>query len=43
MNNLADLLDAGVKGKRVLVRADLNVPLNRDGDHVTIEIGRAHV
>jgi phosphoglycerate kinase len=36
VNNLADLLDAGVKGKRVLVRADLNVPLNRDGDHVTI-------
>ncbi|HEY2795854.1 MAG TPA: phosphoglycerate kinase [Micromonosporaceae bacterium] len=36
VNNLADLLDAGVKGKRVLVRADLNVPLNRDGEQVTI-------
>jgi phosphoglycerate kinase len=32
VNTLHDLLDAGVKGKRVLVRADLNVPLDRNGD-----------
>jgi phosphoglycerate kinase len=32
VNTLHDLLDAGVKGKRVLVRADLNVPLDRSGD-----------
>ena len=32
MKTLDDLLDGGVKGKRVLVRADLNVPLDREGD-----------
>jgi phosphoglycerate kinase len=36
VKTLDDLLNAGVKGKRVLVRADLNVPLNRDGDTVEI-------
>ncbi|MBE9373462.1 phosphoglycerate kinase [Saccharopolyspora sp. HNM0983] len=33
MKNLDDLLSAGVRGRRVLVRADLNVPL--DGDRIT--------
>ncbi|MCX2732437.1 phosphoglycerate kinase [Saccharopolyspora sp. NFXS83] len=33
MNNLDDLLSEGVRGRRVLVRADLNVPL--DGDKIT--------
>lgn len=33
MNNLDDLLSEGVSGRRVLVRADLNVPL--DGDRIT--------
>ncbi|MBT8226603.1 MAG: phosphoglycerate kinase [Dactylosporangium sp.] len=33
MKTLDDLLSEGVKGRRVLVRADLNVPL--DGDRIT--------
>ncbi|SFT07214.1 phosphoglycerate kinase [Saccharopolyspora flava] len=33
MKNLDDLLSEGVRGRRVLVRADLNVPL--DGDKIT--------
>lgn len=33
MKNLDDLLSEGVRGRRVLVRADLNVPL--DGDRIT--------
>ncbi len=33
MKNLSDLLAEGVAGRRVLVRADLNVPL--DGDKIT--------
>ncbi|TDD84691.1 phosphoglycerate kinase [Saccharopolyspora karakumensis] len=33
MKNLDDLLSEGVRGRRVLVRADLNVPL--DGDTIT--------
>ncbi len=33
MKNLDDLLSAGVAGRRVLVRADLNVPL--DGETIT--------
>ncbi|WP_258348349.1 phosphoglycerate kinase [Saccharopolyspora gregorii] len=33
MKNLDDLLSEGVRGRRVLVRADLNVPL--DGDEIT--------
>ncbi|WP_228717636.1 phosphoglycerate kinase [Allosaccharopolyspora coralli] len=33
MKNLDDLLGEGVRGRRVLVRADLNVPL--DGDTIT--------
>jgi phosphoglycerate kinase len=36
VKTLDDLLHAGVAGKRVLVRADLNVPLNRDGEAVEI-------
>ncbi len=36
MKTLDDLLATGVKGKRVLVRADLNVPLDRSGDAVRI-------
>jgi phosphoglycerate kinase len=32
VKTLDDLLATGVKGKRVLVRADLNVPLDRGGD-----------
>jgi phosphoglycerate kinase len=32
VNTLDDLLAGGVTGKRVLVRADLNVPLDREGD-----------
>jgi phosphoglycerate kinase len=32
VKTLDDLLATGVKGKRVLVRADLNVPLDREGD-----------
>jgi phosphoglycerate kinase len=33
VQSLADLLEAGVRGRVVIVRADLNVPL--DGSHVT--------
>ncbi|MBQ6642529.1 MAG: phosphoglycerate kinase, partial [Saccharopolyspora sp.] len=33
MKNLDDLLSEGVRGRRVLVRADLNVPL--DGERIT--------
>ena len=37
MRSLDDLLAEGVRGRRVLVRADLNVPL--DGQHITDESG----
>ena len=49
MKTIADLGD--LRGKRVLVRSDLNVPLDNgsdgsdgsDGPTITDEIGRAHV
>ncbi|WP_253258274.1 phosphoglycerate kinase, partial [Pseudonocardia sp. N23] len=33
MRSLADLVEEGVRGRTVLVRSDLNVPL--DGDRIT--------
>ena len=35
MRTLDDLLSDGVAGRRVLVRADLNVPLSDDSGHIT--------
>ena len=35
MRTLDDLLSDGVAGRRVLVRADLNVPLSEDSGHIT--------
>ncbi|WP_262286277.1 phosphoglycerate kinase [Micromonospora sp. MA102] len=35
IRNLDDLLDEGVSGRRVLVRADLNVPLDKQSGEIT--------
>jgi phosphoglycerate kinase len=36
MRTVDDLIRVGVRGRRVLVRSDLNVPLARDGDRVQV-------
>ena len=41
MRTLDDLLSDGVAGRRVLVRADLNVPLSKDSGRITDD-GRVH-
>jgi len=41
VRSLADLITAGVQGTRVLVRADLNVPLDTStGDPIITDDGR---
>ncbi|HLY34238.1 MAG TPA: phosphoglycerate kinase [Jatrophihabitantaceae bacterium] len=40
MKTLDDLLKHGVKGRRILVRSDLNVPLSADAPHRVTDDGR---
>ncbi|MDT4891684.1 MAG: phosphoglycerate kinase [Pseudonocardiales bacterium] len=40
MRTLDDLLKHGVRGRRILVRSDLNVPLSKDGAHMITDDGR---
>ena len=40
MKTLDDLLAEGVSGRRVLVRADLNVPFDKDKPGVITDDGR---
>jgi phosphoglycerate kinase len=40
MRTLDDLLKHGVRGRRILVRSDLNVPLSKDGTHAITDDGR---
>ncbi len=40
MHTLADLLSHGVKGRRILVRSDLNVPLSKDAVPQVTDDGR---
>jgi phosphoglycerate kinase len=40
MRTLDDLIKHGVKGRRVLVRSDLNVPLHKDGSRKVTDDGR---
>ena len=40
MRTLDDLIKHGVKGRRILVRSDLNVPLSKDGRRTVTDDGR---
>jgi phosphoglycerate kinase len=40
MRTLDDLIKHDVKGRRILVRSDLNVPLSKDGTHTVTDDGR---